>query len=959
MSTVKAPPQMQANSVVTKATSSTILRSYGDQAPKTYIFGPFRISSGEQLLRRHQEIVSLPPMVVTTLLVLLHDAGALVTKEKLLEEVWGGLSVDPNGLPQNIFRLRKALDADFPESVISTVPRRGYRFVAAVMVESAAPVLQPVVPEQVTLAWPEPTKSLSRPYYRLSATLLLVLIAAALTMAWTHVWRTMSVRQVPTAAQPALTVRPAVAILGFDDLNGASGSQNAWIATALEETLYSELGAASGVRLVPNGAVAAVRKDLGLTRITTLSTGTLAAVRKSLGCDLLVVGHYLISDGQLRLDVVLEDARTGETVGSFTRTDKLNRLLPIIADSGQALRSQLGTPALDVAQTQAVRAAEAGQPQALRAYAEGMAQLRVLDAVAAQHSFEHAVQIEPDYSLAHSGLATAWSLLGYDAQAIREAQKAVALASDLSPEQRLEVQAQLHTVSGKWDEAVTAERALVKAYPDTLRYGLDLASALNSAGKPRESLAVAEQMAKLPAPAGDDPRIALAEAHAYAATGDNTHVLLAAGTAIAVARERQQRFVLAQAIVAHGEAMENTGQHKQARADFAAAKSVAESDHNPALVARILQRDADSLRATGDLDPAREELEQAIATAQSIGDRRIMIDALNTLTQIYRREGDLPAQKQLTLRVMELARETGNQRAQGNAYLDLGNELNNMGDPASCRKAYQRGLEVARQIGDLRMQSRALGNQGIVQYTHGQLAAGHRDIAQGLALSRSVGDTTAVAYKLGHFAAVLMYEGKNAEAQAALREKCTLTAKSGEKLDQANCEMSSAELARQMGDVLGSVPQLESIVASYKTVNPALNAWFSLARARMELHDLAGAQDAVNHATELAKHTVNESDFLIPLALIRGHLQTLQGNEKMAHTTLVAALARTRALGLVPLELEAQIDLAQVTALHDRKAARVEMSRVVNTASQLGYISLAEEAKGLIGTLSIDGKTRS
>jgi TolB-like protein len=75
----------------------------------------------------------LAPKAFDVLLVLIQNKGCLVTKARLLEEVWPNAFVEEANLSVNIASLRKALDeGDTERQCIETVPKRGYRFVARV-----------------------------------------------------------------------------------------------------------------------------------------------------------------------------------------------------------------------------------------------------------------------------------------------------------------------------------------------------------------------------------------------------------------------------------------------------------------------------------------------------------------------------------------------------------------------------------------------------------------------------------------------------------------------------------------------------------------------------------------------------------------------------------------------------------------------------------------------------------
>src|ERR1035441_2274352 len=98
-----------------------------------YEFGQYRIDTGERLLRRGDELISLPPKASDTLLVLVRSAGRMVDKGDLMKAVWPDTFVEEGALTRNISLIRKTLgDMGDEAAYIETIPRRGYRFVAPV-----------------------------------------------------------------------------------------------------------------------------------------------------------------------------------------------------------------------------------------------------------------------------------------------------------------------------------------------------------------------------------------------------------------------------------------------------------------------------------------------------------------------------------------------------------------------------------------------------------------------------------------------------------------------------------------------------------------------------------------------------------------------------------------------------------------------------------------------------------
>src|SRR5829696_2106296 len=97
-----------------------------------YRFGTFSLDAAERNLRDGEKAVQLAPKIFDTLLMLVENAGRVVSKEKMLAEIWDDSFVEENNLAQNISVLRRVLGEKTTEKIIETVPKFGYRFVAPV-----------------------------------------------------------------------------------------------------------------------------------------------------------------------------------------------------------------------------------------------------------------------------------------------------------------------------------------------------------------------------------------------------------------------------------------------------------------------------------------------------------------------------------------------------------------------------------------------------------------------------------------------------------------------------------------------------------------------------------------------------------------------------------------------------------------------------------------------------------
>ncbi len=125
-----------------------------------YRFGLYEFDSGTLELRREGSPVPLQGQPASLLALLVSHADRLVSKEEMIEHLWGG-STHVNfqeSLSFSLKQLRKALGDHAENPVfIQTVPRRGYRFIA--------PTAQ-VEPESIETTVTPATSPLDRAWVR-------------------------------------------------------------------------------------------------------------------------------------------------------------------------------------------------------------------------------------------------------------------------------------------------------------------------------------------------------------------------------------------------------------------------------------------------------------------------------------------------------------------------------------------------------------------------------------------------------------------------------------------------------------------------------------------------------------------------------------------------------------------------------------------------------------------------
>jgi DNA-binding winged helix-turn-helix (wHTH) protein len=124
-------------------------------------FGPFELDRADRRLTRGGQTVELNARYFDALALLVREEGRLVSKDRFMSEVWRGVPVTDEALTQCVRTLRRQLgdDASAPR-FIETVPKHGYRFVAAV--EPVQALRSPFVSSEVETHIASGEESVSR-----------------------------------------------------------------------------------------------------------------------------------------------------------------------------------------------------------------------------------------------------------------------------------------------------------------------------------------------------------------------------------------------------------------------------------------------------------------------------------------------------------------------------------------------------------------------------------------------------------------------------------------------------------------------------------------------------------------------------------------------------------------------------------------------------------------------------
>jgi DNA-binding winged helix-turn-helix (wHTH) protein len=103
-----------------------------------YLFGDYALDPQNYELSKNGVAVALEPQVFSLILLLIENRERVVTKDELIDIVWNGRIVSEATLSSRVSAARRAIgDSGATQTVIRTIPRRGFRFVAPVDADTA------------------------------------------------------------------------------------------------------------------------------------------------------------------------------------------------------------------------------------------------------------------------------------------------------------------------------------------------------------------------------------------------------------------------------------------------------------------------------------------------------------------------------------------------------------------------------------------------------------------------------------------------------------------------------------------------------------------------------------------------------------------------------------------------------------------------------------------------------
>ena len=350
----------------------------------------FELDARAYELRRSGRVLKLERIPMELLLLLMEERGHLVSRDRIVERVWGkGVFLDTdNSINAAVRKIRRVLK-DSPEQprFVQTITGRGYRFIATVE-EAGAAIERPTPIAPASDGRPRA----SRVRARLGLALLLLTVASMAAAPWL-----VARLRHPAGAIPSLR---SIAVLPLDNLSGDSSQD--YFVDGMTDALTTDLAKVSSLRVISRTSAMRYRgTKKGMPEIAG-----------ELNVDGIVEGSVTRSGNRVRITAQLIHAPTDRHLWAETYERDLDDVLRLQREVAQAIAQQVRAQ-LTPQQQLRLGSASTVNPEAYDAYLRGRyymtaagTTLQTLDT--AKEYYEESIRRDPAFALAYAGLADSY-----------------------------------------------------------------------------------------------------------------------------------------------------------------------------------------------------------------------------------------------------------------------------------------------------------------------------------------------------------------------------------------------------------------------------------------------------------------------------------------------------------------------------------------------------------------------
>jgi len=459
----------------------------------SYRFADIEFDPARNCLRRGDQEQVLRQKSLLVLLYLIEHRERSVTKEELFDNVWDGTAVTNDALVQIIVELRKLLGDDSRNPrFIRTIPKAGYHFISPVQESLPNPTPLPSGAfgvEEITSVQVEITEELhqlDQPADRFAVLpavnsltpqkwylnkrvglvvlgLSLVVLTVVSLLYLSRSWR--SNRVLAEVALPRVPGKRAVAVMYFENESG--NRELDWLREGLADMLITKLSRSQKLTLLSRPQLAALLDHIGHQDAANLRLEDGLEIGRRAQAEVMIMGRFARLGEQVRIDVTIHDARTGQLQAAETMiAERPGLILTQIDSLSLKLATHLGASPVEPEAGIAHAGVMTNNLDAYRYYSLALEETQMYQFNEAIALLEKALTLDPQFAMAHARIGYVYAVkMGLGEKARPHLETAWQLSDRLNERDKLFIAA--WSAHGNYDleRAVTSYRELVGLYP--------------------------------------------------------------------------------------------------------------------------------------------------------------------------------------------------------------------------------------------------------------------------------------------------------------------------------------------------------------------------------------------------------------------------------------------------------------------------------------------------------------
>ena len=427
-------------------------------------FGPFQVNSVSGELRKNGDRVKLQEQPFRLLVILLENAGEVVTHDDLRHRIWrDDTFVDFDGsLRVAVRKLREALgdDAENPRYV-ETIPKRGYRFLAPEIYPElatrgigelhASPLSAEIAaPDDTRIGAPLVHRS-NWPRRWMLTSVWLLIVVAGIAIAF-RTFRHPSV----------LTEKDTVVLSDFANYTGDpvfDGTLRQGLTVQLEQSPF--------LSMVSERRIQQTLKMMGQPADAKLTPPIARELCQRVGSAAVLDGSIAQIGTRYLLTLRAVNCSNGDSLASTeAQAGNKNDVLGALGKTASAMRNKLGESLGTVRKFDTpLEQATTASLEALKAYSLGRKASAASEWAAAVPFFQRAIRLDPNFSIAYARLGNCYRMLGEPTLAAENTRKAYELREPVSELEKFYIEAHYYQQTGEVEKARQIYELWAQSYP--------------------------------------------------------------------------------------------------------------------------------------------------------------------------------------------------------------------------------------------------------------------------------------------------------------------------------------------------------------------------------------------------------------------------------------------------------------------------------------------------------------